>query len=73
MIKFERSMDEHSLDIMRNGKFVGFLQWHVDREPRVHLCDQEPLALSEILACLKRLREELAKAGRSTALLDQPL
>lgn len=34
MLTFKCSMDPHSVDVERDGVFVGFLQWHPGRDPR---------------------------------------
>lgn len=35
MLEFERQQDPDSLRIRRDGKEIGFLQWHSDRGPRL--------------------------------------
>lgn len=39
MIKFRREADLHSLGIYRDGKFIGYLCWHKDREPRMEMME----------------------------------
>ena len=49
MLKFTHGMDPHSLNIVRDNKNIGFLQWHSDRSPRVILHEaMEFLSFSEL-------------------------
>lgn len=33
MLTFHASADPHSLEVKRDGRFIGFLQWHPGRPP----------------------------------------
>ncbi len=57
MIQFKQTMDEHSRDILRDGVFIGFLQWHPTREPRVELMFTHHLTANEMQKCLDKLKE----------------
>jgi hypothetical protein len=60
MITFHDSMDAHSLDIKRNGVFIGFLQWHPERDPRIVLMNGNPIqdiTLQETKECLEKFDE----------------
>lgn len=71
MLRFLRSADPHSLDIIRvpiysnpikNGSYIGYLQWHPDRERRIVLRDSgsnllNELSLSELKQCVENLNQ----------------
>jgi hypothetical protein len=62
MLTFHSSMDAHSLDIKRNGEFIGFLQWHPNRDPRIVLMSlngvsTQELSLQEAKECLEKFEE----------------
>jgi len=66
MITLNLSGDAHSLEIKRGEEFIGFLQWHLNSPPKIVLWhDLESLSLSEIIVCLKRLKQCMAASGRS--------
>lgn len=49
MLSFLRTSDNYSLDILRHGKHIGYLQWHKERSPRVILEKEYPcLTISEM-------------------------
>lgn len=49
MITTHRTMDSHALEIRREGKWIGDILWHPEREPRIILREaSEHLTLSEI-------------------------
>lgn len=51
MIAINRTMDQHSLEITRDAKHVGYVQWHPEREPRIVLSTAfEFLTMSEVSA-----------------------
>ena len=55
-VTFNRDIDQHSLGIVRDGKQIGFLQWHPYREPRIVLIPAlEHITIVETEECLKRL------------------
>jgi len=42
-------MDPHSMDLLRDGKHIGYIQWHGGKEPRIVLIEAFGfLTLSEI-------------------------
>jgi len=62
-------MDEHSLDIKRNGTIIGMLQWHPGRESRIllnHLHRGSPyLTLGELQQCSGELCRQVTQLKRS--------
>lgn len=59
MLEFGLTMDSHSLEIKRDGKFLGFIHWHPEKEPRIVLHPAlSSLTLTEMQACIDRLRKE---------------
>lgn len=57
MIEFKRTMDPHSLLIERDGKSIGHLLWHKDREPKIRIDDSMGyLTLDETELALKELK-----------------
>lgn len=34
-LEFRMTIDEHARDVFGDGKFIGSIQWHPDRPPRV--------------------------------------
>lgn len=66
MITFNRSIDPHSLDIVRDSEDIGFLQWHPDRDPRIVLHKAgEQLSVWELQACMLKF-EEVQRARNQT-------
>lgn len=35
ILEFRSGMDPHSLELDANGRFIGFANWHPEREPRL--------------------------------------
>ena len=57
MIETESGMDSHSLEIKRNGKHVGYIQWHTNREPHISLTQAfEYLTLNELERVLEQYK-----------------
>jgi len=53
MITIHQSADPHSLQIWRVGKWIGNIQWHPEREPRIVLNEAFSfLTLDEIAATI---------------------
>lgn len=48
----QRDMDPNSLDILRDGKHIGYIQWHPGREPRIELRENGYLTLNELSTVL---------------------
>lgn len=63
-MQFRQTMDSHSREIIKEGKFIGFLQWHSDRPPHVVLHhDFTSLSLTEMQECIdeyERIRPQPA-------------
>jgi len=58
MITFNRSADPHSLDIVRDGQEIGYLQWHINAEPNITLRREfERLTISEMKQALAKYKE----------------
>ncbi len=57
-------MDPHSLEIERDGKHVGYIQWHSGCSPRVVLSGAFAyLSLSELEDVLAAYKEHRARLG----------
>jgi len=58
VITFEKLMDPRSLNIMRGGDDIGFLQWHSDRPARIILHEAgQQLDHNELQTCLDKFKE----------------
>lgn len=58
MITFEKTMDPHSLNIMRDGDEIGFLQWHSERPARIILREAgQQMDHNELQTCLDEFKE----------------
>ena len=58
MIKLKQTMDSRSLDIERDGKRIGSLQWHPERTPRIVLNDSlEHISLTDALHCINQYQK----------------
>lgn len=63
MIEFTQTMDEHSLDIRKKGKYVGSLLWHPERPPQIEIAhDFHHIELKDLETITARLKEEKQKA-----------
>lgn len=65
MLEFRRSMDQHALDVLRDGTVCASLQWHKERTPRLVVWDAEHFTLDEmkqaveqLTACVQKAREQ---------------
>ena len=59
MIELRRQMDPSSVDIMRDGTHIGYLQWHRSGQPRIILLHSFGfLTLSEVKTVLSRYKQE---------------
>ena len=41
MLRFIHTMDQHSREIVRDGKVIGYLQWHPERPPGLYIHNAE--------------------------------
>lgn len=48
MITTNDTMDDHSLEIRRDGKVIGHVLWHSNREPKIELSTD-----GDVFVCLK--------------------
>lgn len=48
MITTHEVMDDYSLQIRRNGKIIGYVLWHSNREPKIEL-----ITNGDIFVCLR--------------------
>jgi len=66
LLEFKQTMDKHSLDIIRDGKGIGYLQWHSYRENRIVLREPlESLSIFEMIDCLEELNKRNLLNSRS--------
>jgi hypothetical protein len=64
MLTFGDTMDQSSLEIDRDGKKIGFIQWHSSRPPRVVLHGiGEYLSLEEMSHCVELLKRRIAETA----------
>jgi hypothetical protein len=43
MVTTHQTMDDHSLEIKRDGKFIGHVLWHKERPPLISLHTDVPI------------------------------
>jgi uncharacterized protein YuzE len=48
MVTTNDTMDDHSLEICREGKLIGLVLWHANREPKIEL-----FTGGDVFVCLK--------------------
>lgn len=65
MLSFHMSQDPHSEDIRRDGKLIGFLQWHRNNRKIVIWEQGCDLTLDELQQCTERLSGKDATPGYS--------
>lgn len=64
MIATDSGMDPHSLEIKRDGKHVGYIQWHRGREPHIILTGAfSSLSLTELDTVLTNYKAHRAGPG----------
>lgn len=58
MLKFRDSADPHSKTIVNaNGRLMGFVQWHPERNPRLVLNGADSLDLEELNQCVDEIEK----------------
>ena len=60
MVTLIKHMDDHSLTMERNGKHIGFLQWHSEHSPHIDLWSDSgvsSLSIEETKQILHRWEE----------------
>lgn len=68
MITTRDGMDPHSLAIKRDGQWIGDIQWHPEREPRIVIAESfGHLTLVEIETIIQQYQDYRKTHERSPA------
>jgi len=68
MINLNLTMDQHSREITRDGKPIGYVMWHPQREPRIELSgSMEYLTISETLEVLRQYEAIVLKERKTSS------
>ena len=62
MITFQ-SASLHSLEIQRNGRLIGLLEWHPERDPQVVIFEPGYLTIGELRDCVRQIDELKYRVG----------
>lgn len=66
MIECRQTMDDHSLEIHRDGHWIGHILWHSDRSPRIKLNESGVLTVAEAEQIIAEYRRVAKLRGHQT-------